>query len=634
MKKLFYSLAIIAAITACNKDIVESPSTGNGEGKKFTAAFESTKVYMGEDYYYRWQEGDLVSVFTGAEHDQYKATTGDVTETELEFVSKTGDLDAAMSESYAVYPYDKAATVADGIVYTNLAAEQTYSENGLGNAIMVSKTTGSDFVFKNACALVKVNLTIAEDFTNLHAVNKISVMSKGHALSGAVTVDVASGDFAAKVVEDENSSKTVSLVGCESAGLLQAESALTFYIAIPAGTYEAGDLVVAVLTDTESTPFNQSFTLSKSYTINRSQYIEVTATIAKDYTWFEDKDTEIIINEDVTLIDKAIIAHVSNLEKQGFRNQGSIETIFDTPSKPITIKGANLIDLGYATSGEDGRPTMTFVSTADDVFVMNTFTTLNGGWKKTDPDIVTVSDLRITGELRTNTLGIYVKDGVTAPSGTHQGAFHTIMNNVDVVDCRIIPYTISNQIQIGAAVCVYGEAYLNNCKVTGTGLSDYALNNPTLAAVPFYDMGLPNNSILNLNNSTVGTIYGWEQASLSVNNGSSVDYIRWNTICITSLINKNNDGSYANYLYIDDSRVGTLDLYGHSIQSAAGKYPTKVTITKTAHIEEMIISSYIATSGYSRFIIEEGAQIDKVVVDGTEMSLADFISANSIKTTL
>lgn len=634
MKKFFYSFAIIAAITACNKDVVESTSPVEGEGKTFTATFEGTKVYMGEDYFYRWQAGDLVSVFTGSEHDQYKATTGDVTETELEFVSKTADLDAAVSESYAVYPYNKEATIADGVVYTNLAAEQTYSENGLGNAIMVSKTTGSDFVFKNACALVKVNLKIAEDFTNLHAVKSIRVSSKSKPLSGAATIDVAGGDYAAKVSTQTLAiENAVTLVGCEEAGLLQADEALTFYLAIPAGTYEAEDLTVSMLTDTESTPFNQSFTLTKSYTVNRSQYIEVTATIAKDYTWFEEKDNEIIINENVTLIDKAIIAHVSNLEKQGFHDQGSIETIFDVPSQPITIKGANLIDLGYATAGEDGRPTMTFVSTANDVFVMNTFTTLNGGWMDIDPDIVTVNNLRITGELRTNTLGIYVRNGRTTPSGAHQGAFHTILNNVDVVDCRIIPYTISTEIEIGAAVCVYGEAYLNNCKVTGTVLSDYALNDPTLAAVPYYDMGLPNNSILNLNNCTVGSIYGWEQASLSINNGSSVESIRWNTIGLTNLVKKNNDGKYANYLYVDNSTVGTLDLYGHSYQ-AKGGYPTKVTITKTAHIEEMIISSYVATAGYSKFIIEEGAQIDKIVVEGTEISLADFISTNNIKTTL
>ena len=47
----------------------------------------------------------------------------------------------------------------------------------------------------------------------------------------------------------------------------------------------------------------------------------------------------------------------------------------------------------------------------------------------------------------------------------------------------------------------------------------------------------------------------------------------------------------------------------------------------------MIISEFVAAN-LSKFIIEQGAQIDKVVVKGTEMTLEDFITANNIKTTL
>lgn len=632
MKRLFYSLAIIAAVTACNEEMKESDSPVNGEGKTFTAKFEGSKVYMGEDYYYRWQKGDLVSVFTDASHDQYRAVTGNVTETDLEFVSTTAALETTLDKSYAVYPYNATNALEDGVVHTEIAAEQTYSPNGLGNAIMVSETSGSEFVFKNACALVKVNLTIAEDFTNLHAVKSIRVSSKTKSLSGAATINVAGGDYAAKMATQTLAAEnTVTLVGCEEAGMLQADKMLTFYLAIPAGTYEAGDLTVSVLTDTESAPFNQSFNLTKSYTVNRSQYIEVTATIAKGYQWFTGDGSQVTINENVTLIDKAIMAHVANLEKQGFYNQGKIETIFDVPSNSMTIKGGNLVDLGYAQEGEDGRPTMTFVSTSDKVFVMNTFTTMNGGWTDLDPDIVTVNNLRITGELRTNTLGIYVKNGITAPSGCHQGSFHTNLNNVDIVDCRIIPYTISDAIQIGAAVCVYGEANLTNCKVTGTSLSDMALNTPEYANVPYYDMGLPNLAIMTLDNSTVGTIYGWEQASINITNKSHVDHITWKAIGHTSLTDKANK-KYTNFFYIDDSTIGTLDLVGNSIKFNTS-YPTKVTITKSAHIEEMIISEFVAAN-LSKFIIEQGAQIDKVVVKGTEMTLEEFITANNIKTTL
>ena len=305
MKKLFYSLAIIAAVTACNTEIKESDAPVQGEGKTFTAKFEGSKVYMGEDYYYRWQAGDLVSVFTDASHDQYQAVTGDVTETDLEYVSTTAALETTLDKSYAVYPYNAANSLENGVVYTEIAAEQTYSPNGLGNAIMVSETSGSEFVFKNACALVKVNLTIAEDFTNLHAVKSIRVSSKSKVISGAATINVAGGDYAAKMVTQTlTTESSVTLVGCQEAGMLQADKAITFYLAIPAGTYPAGDLVVEVLTDGGSAPFNPYYTLSKQHTVNRSQYLEVTATIAKGYSWFEDKGEEVVIKEDVVLQNK------------------------------------------------------------------------------------------------------------------------------------------------------------------------------------------------------------------------------------------------------------------------------------------------------------------------------------------
>lgn len=606
MKKFFYSFAIIAAITACNKDVVESTSPVEGEGKTFTATFEGTKVYMGEDYFYRWQAGDLVSVFTGSEHDQYKATTGDVTETELEFVSKTADLDAAVSESYAVYPYNKAATIADGVVYTNLAAEQTYSENGLGNAIMVSKTTGSDFVFKNACALVKVNLKIAEDFTNLHAVKSIRVSSKSKPLSGAATIDVAGGDYAAKVSTQTLAiENAVTLVGCEEAGLLQAEKALTFYLAIPAGTYEAEDLTVSVLTDTESTPFNQSFTLTKSYTVNRSQYIEVTATIAKDYKWFTGDDEEIIIKENVVLTNKAIMTYEANLIKQGFADQYNIETVFDVPDHGISIKGQQLVDSGDAVIGEDGRPTITFVTTENNAFIMNTFTTTKSGYTSTIMDDVkmTLSDLRITGELRTNTIGIYVNDRGDWGTGYTQAKFNTEWTNVDVKDCQIVPYTVNDQIQIGAAVCIYGTVTLNNCNIIGTTWSEKTTM--STEGVNLFDMAATNKTVTTVNGGNIGNVYLWEQSKTTfkgkanVNSvysvsmsASSLGYLAVEDATINEMIIDPKDGYNADLRISADAKIGVLTFIDEPGETSFNKaYWAKVSIDANATIGEIYVGN-------------------------------------------
>ena len=592
----------------------ESDSPVNGEGKTFTAKFEGSKVYMGEDYYYRWQKDDLVSVFTDTSHDQYRAVTDDVTETDLEFVSTTAALKTTLDKSYAVYPYNAANALEDGVVYTEIAAEQTYSPNGLGNAIMVSETSGSEFVFKNACALVKVNLTIAEDFTNLHAVKSIRVSSKSKVISGAATINVAGGDYAAKMVTQTlTTESSVTLVGCQEAGMLQADKALTFYLAIPAGTYEAGDLTVSVLTDTESAPFNQAFNLTKSYTVNRSQYIEVTATIAKDYKWFTGTKEEVIIKENVTLVDKAIMTYDANFILQGFYDQGLIETIFDVPDHDMTITGWDLVNEGYAQTAENG-PVITFKKAEAD-YIMNSFTTTNSGVKNLTPNKITVKALTITGELRTTTMGIWVntQTAPTLPAGytSHdQSAFNTTFENVNVVDCVIPMYTDN----YGGALCAFGTANIINCTIKGTtpcsivAESDYE---------NIYDLCITNNTKTTISGSEVGKILTWEHLALTINNKSVVDYINCGT----------NSVSAATKIVIDDAEVKEFDCT-RTTTGNLPKYGTKITVTSTGKIGTLKLSSLIAGTSYSyHFTVEEGAVIERVVFDGVEMTWEAFKAA-------
>ena len=616
MKKLFYSLAIIAAVTACNEEMKESDSPVNGEGKTFTAKFEGSKVYMGEDYYYRWQAGDLVSVFTDAYHDQYKAVTGDVTETDLEYVSTTAALGTTLDKSYAVYPYNAANALEDGVVYTEIAAEQTYSHNGLGNAIMVSETSGSEFVFKNACALVKVNLTIAEDFTNLHAVKSIRVSSKSKVISGAATINVAGGDYAAKMVTQTlTSESSVTLVGCQEAGMLQADKAITFYLAIPAGTYPAGDLVVEVLTDGGSAPFNPYYTLSKQHTVNRSQYLEVTATIAKGYTWFEEKGDEVVIKEDVVLQNKAIMCDSDNLKRQNFKGHDSYDKIFSIPSGDFNLTGEQLVAGGEAVDGPNG-PTITFQTTDEHVFIVNTFTTTTSGLTATkaeDVNTVTVSNLTITGDVTTNTMGIYVDPRNWAPKGTYdQSKFHTVWNDVNVVDCNILPFNSIDK-KLGAAVCVFGIAELNNCKLTGSKKSPYVdTHYADYANFGYYDMACTNSSHTYINGGEVGSIFGWEQSKFTIFGGAKIGTLK--TIGIST--------SNLGPVVIKDATVNEL------IMDPSGTYKPMLTITADANIGTLRFLHEVAfdSSYWASVSIDANATIGEIYVGDTKYDLAGFLA--------
>ena len=628
MKKLFYSLAVLAAVTACNKEIEQQPAPVVGEGVDFIATFEDadTRVYLGEDYFYRWEAGDLVSVFTGSNHDQYKAASGDVVETTLEYVSTTATLGSTLSENYAVYPYNAANTIENGVISTTLPAEQTYNPavpTGINNAIMVSKASGTEFVFKNSCALVKVNLKVAEDFSALHSVKSIRVLSKSRNLSGPVSVNVAGGDYTAKVDEASSSSRSVRLIGCETAGVLSTEEVLTFYLAIPAGTYAAGDLTVFVATTSaSSTSFNQSFNLTKQYTVNRSQYIEVTATMGKGYDWFEENDDEVIIKEDVILVDKAIMCDEDNLLRQNFRGHDSYDKVFDIPSGDFSITGAQLVESGDASEGPSG-PTITFKKTDAEVFIVNTFTTTTSGYDTTkdNPNTVTVSNLTITGELQANCMGIYVNDRAIASGGWgteyNQGAFHTVWNDVNVLDCQIIPFN-SNDKKLGAAVCVYGKAELNNCTVKGTVKSSYVdTHYPEYSDFPYYDMAATNSSHTIVTGGEIGSIFGWEQAKFTFGGGAVIGSL------YTIGISTSNLGP----VIVNDATVGELTM------DPAQNYAPYLTLSTSAKVGTLTFVDDDYVDYWGKVKILTGATVDKVVLEGVgEYTLAEFISTYNIAT--
>ena len=624
MKKLFYSLAVLAAVTACNKEIEQQPAPVVGEGVDFIATFEDadTRVYLGEDYFYRWEAGDLGSVFTGSNHDQYKAASGDVVETTLEYVSTTAALGSALSENYALYPYDAAAAINDGVISTTLPTEQTYNSavpTGINNAIMVSQASGTEFVFKNSCALVKVNLKVAADFSAQHSVRAIRVLSKDHALSGPVSVNVAGGDYAAKVDgTSSSSSKYVRLTGCESAGLLDTESVLTFYLAIPAGTYAAGDLTVFVTTTSaSSTSFNQSFNLTKQYTVNRSQYIEVTATMGKGYDWFEENDDEVIIKEDVILVDKAIMCDEDNLLRQNFRGHDSYDKVFDIPSGDFSITGAQLVESGDASEGPSG-PTITFKKTDAEVFIVNTFTTTTSGLSSTtDVNTVTVSNLTITGELQSNCMGIYVNDKGDWGPGYSQSTFHTVWNDVNVLDCKIIPFNSVDK-KLGAAVCVYGKAELNNCTIKGTEKSPYVdTHYPEYSDFPYYDMACTNKSHTIVTGGEIGSIFGWEQAKYTFGGGAVIGSL------YTIGISASNLGP----VIVNDATVGELTM------DPAGNYAPYLTLSTSAKVGTLTFVDDDYVGYWGKVKILTGASVDKVVLEGVgEYTLAEFISTYNIAT--
>lgn len=648
MKRFFLGIVAMAAMfVGCQNDPAGIKEALNEPEFKATFDTEDTRVYLGEDNYYRWEAGDKVSVFAFDDRNRmYEAEDSDVILTDLNFVSKpdapTGSpTPSVWDRHYAVFPYSTANHLAfvNGAFYSivaQLAAEQVHdaSKAGLDYAIMTSTIPSMDkvFHFKNSCALIKVNVRTTADWADEFYLNSIKVESKNNYLAGRVVVDAGNDDFTAKVVEDNNATKSITLSGCEEVGKMTPEYK-TFIIAIPAGTYAADDLTLSF--DCSNDAFDCNVTVPTGYEVARSKYMEFNVTLDLKFDgtfdWYEELTEgtkETIIIKSSMKITKALMADVENDLSQGFPYQTAFDYIFDLPERHITefvIDGWELENVAPDASNIEGNR-ISFAPEARSegefpTYVINNFTTLSSGIKGVTPAKVVVKDLIISGKLRCSTMGIYSNgtssDAVGYPSGAVEGevadgaAFDTEWNYVKMYGLEIIPYLGrgSNGVAegMGAAVMCYGKAVLNNCMIDGTEASDDVYLREDLIGIPLYDMASVNQSEVYLNNSLVGSIYAWEQAGYTMSD-SDITWMNWRTINLDA-------ATLNNWLRMTNgTTMKTLFVNTHTT------YAPKLLVDETSKIEVMVIKpgfNYDAAISRGSFSNVADGTIGKVIVDGT-----------------
>jgi hypothetical protein len=284
------------------------------------------------------------------------------------------------------------------------------------------------------------------------------------------------------------------------------------------------------------------------------------------------------------------MTNIYNLSSvQGFANYDKISAAIETPEGDYTIEG-------------DGK-TVTFGATSRDYMVINALTTSNSGYKNITPPKVTVNDITLTGELCTTCLGIYVRDNSDDGTGkgkTSQAQFNTELNNVNITNCKIIPFGSSG---IGAAVCGYGTIVLNNCNITGTTRS----TKDEEGTRPFYDFAVTNSTNTTINGGTIGSIRAWEHCIMTIQGGATVESIDWTGL-----------GYYApRILTINNASITNLNIIPTN-----SKYSPRVNINAEAKIDVLTVT---ATQAYvNMIVIAEGATINKVIFGGEEMSLEQF----------
>ena len=249
MRKLSYFAALVVAMTAvsCAQEMDAPVADGT---VKFTASFDAaaTKAVLkpgADDSKVEWEAGDQVSVLAAGANYLFAAQTPGATTTLV--TEATGV--PAEGQFYAVYPYDADATLAEGVITTELPAEQTAVLGSFSTHLAVAQATGSNLAFKNVCGLVKVNVS-SENVTKV-----VLEGNSGEVVAGAINVTVADAPTWAAVAEQ----------GATSVSLVAAS-----------GTLAKGDYYFAVLPQTFAAGFKVTAYKGESASVIRNVATEVT----------------------------------------------------------------------------------------------------------------------------------------------------------------------------------------------------------------------------------------------------------------------------------------------------------------------------------------------------------------------
>ena len=237
MKKIIFCATLVALFTSCMKNDVEVDAVQRTED--FTATFEDGTRADLDGIAVVWNADDYLTIFTKTSHNrQYKVKdlSANGRSATFEYVGYTGSDKTAITNNYAVYPYDATATISGDVITTALASEQIYNaERDLTYALMSAKSSTNNFSFVNSGALLRFNIsTILPDTFDL---NYMKVSSQSHNIAGEVTIDT--NDHLAVVTN--NGTNEITLANIEATIDSDVKS---FYIAMPAMSFEKSDLSV------------------------------------------------------------------------------------------------------------------------------------------------------------------------------------------------------------------------------------------------------------------------------------------------------------------------------------------------------------------------------------------------------
>ena len=330
-------------MTSCATDteLEVAPTT---QSNKFYASIEApaTRTYADKDGKLLWNANDEITLFQGNAYPRQFRFMGETGKNYGEFEEinpPSGIISATSLEAnYAIYPYAANTTISNqGQISYTIPAVQPYAKDSFGLGanpmVAVTKNTEDNFLaFKNLCGYFEFSL-----YGSGVTVKSIEFKgNNGEKLAGSAIITASNQD--APTLEFTDGAKKKITLDCGDGVALGSNSAnaKTFWIVVPAITYEKG--ITITITDIDGRIMTKS--TSNSISINRStiqplsSFKVVTSGIPNNEIWYTTTNGK-IIEPDVNYI-KYIDA---NIESNTYSNgKGVIK--FDGP---ITKMGSSCL---------------------------------------------------------------------------------------------------------------------------------------------------------------------------------------------------------------------------------------------------------------------------------------------------
>ena len=331
----------ICAVYSCSdfeEETLQVPSTQSIKAHQ-DAENGTRAIYDGT--YIQWSEGDAISIFPSGSSSNLRFV-----KEEGESNSFIGDGSVNLASSFAMYPYNAGATMANGSITTSILTTQTATAGSFApdaNVAVGYSADGKDVFFKNAVSYIKVNYKTTVANPDIKKITFKSLDSSVK-ITGPVTLT--------PTVSGGSISDITTAVGeqgvdyAELTGTIEPDT--DYYIAIAPVTLAEGYEII--FTDGNGNEFSKEYTAennkaelsrntissvgkknldnyeigveaywrvksAEEFTGNNDKYLIVKNTTASStgYRIFDESKTDVFMGSGTPLVDKFAIAGYSSM---------------------------------------------------------------------------------------------------------------------------------------------------------------------------------------------------------------------------------------------------------------------------------------------------------------------------------